>query len=95
MKVRIIKTSEGYIPQVFKRLYGEESWYSVSVIAGGNATFEWSNPECVIVHASHLTQWGAMRTLKKWLKVNVEGTAKLEAFKKELQKPNVVYESEV
>jgi hypothetical protein len=36
-----------------------------------------------------------MRTLKKWLYINIDGTKRLEAFKKELDQPNVVYEAEV
>jgi hypothetical protein len=89
MKVRIIKTSAGYVPQVQDQVYPYH-WESIDRTGYG-----WSKPENTYVHATYLTQWGAMRTLKKWLKQNVEGTAKLEAFKKELENPNVVYEAEV
>lgn len=93
MKVRIIKTSAGYIPQVHKHLYGETAWYSLS--RRGDTNDHWSQPEYIYRFCTHYTQWGAMRTLKKYLKFVVEGTKKLEAFEQELNKPNVVYEAEV
>ena len=91
MKARIIKTSEGYIPQVHMHRYGETAWFSI----GGHSLSEWSDPEYTLRFATHWTKGSAMRTLKKWVKINIEGTAKLEAFKKELENPNVVYETEI
>lgn len=93
MKVRIIKTSAGYIPQVYKHLYGETDWFSLS--CSGDTNNHWSEPKYIYRFCTHYTQWGAMKTLKRYLKVTVDGTRKLEAFTQELKKPNVVYEAEV
>ncbi len=91
MKARIIKTTEGYIPQVYMHKYGEKAWFSI----GGQSLTEWSEPDYIMRFATYMTKWGAMRALKKWVVINIEGTAKLEAFKRELENPNVVYETEV
>lgn len=93
MKVRILKTSAGYIPQVYKHLYGETTWYSLS--CSGDTDNHWSEPYYILRFCTHYTQWGAMRTLKKYLKSAIKGTKKLEAFEQELNNPNVVYEAEV
>jgi hypothetical protein len=97
MKVRIIKTSAGYVPQAYTTLYYEEDdrWYSISSGWFDPATQSWSDPDYVYKYATHLTKWGAMRTLKKWIKRHVKGTKALEAFTKELENPNVVYEAEI
>lgn len=87
MKVRIIKTSKGYLAQVQDGIL----WEFIDT----TSRYTWTSPEYVYTEAVHLTKWGAMRTLKRWLKKNVKGTAKLEAFTKELKNPNVVYEAEV
>lgn len=95
MKVRIIKTSAGYIPQVeLEGKYWEgkdPTWYSI----GGVTPDTWSNPEYIKVFCTNYTQWGAKRVLNKWLKSNPKGTKAFEAFKKELEAPNVVYEAKV
>lgn len=93
MKVRIIKTSAGYVPQVYTVYYGETAWYSLGKV--GSIDNHWSEPDYIYRFCTHYTKWGAMQTLKKYLKYTVEGTKKLEAFEQELNKPNVVYEAEV
>ncbi len=95
MKVRIIKTDAGYVPQVqLESKYWEQEgllWYSL----GGYGVDTWSDVEFIKKHCICRTQWGAQRVLKKWLKINIKGTKSLEAFKKQLENPNVVYEAEV
>ena len=92
MKVRIIKTSAGYIPQVYKHLYGETAWYSLGT---HDLDHHWSEPEYIYRFCTHYTKWGAMQTLKKYFKYPVGSTKKLKAFEQELNNPNVVYEAEV
>ena len=95
MKVRIIKTSAGYVPQVLlKDLYWENKgwvWYSI----GGLTPDAWTSTDFIKNYCTCLTQWGAKRVLKKWLKSNAKGNKAFEAFEKELENPNVVYEAEV
>ena len=95
MKVRIIKTSAGYVPQVQleDRYYKDKglTWYSI----GGIVPDTWSNPDYIKRFCTCLTQWGAKRVLKKWLRSNTKDSKALEAFTKELENPNVVYEAEV
>lgn len=93
MKVRIIKTSAGYIPQVYTKSYGETAWYSLGKSGGVDAL--WSEPQLIYRFCTHYTKWGAMQTLEKYLKLVVGGTHKLDAFSKELEQPNVVYQAEV
>lgn len=93
MKVRIIKTSEGYIPQVYTREYSSEEWYSLAKIGARDAL--WSEPYYIQKFCRHYTKWGAMSTLKKYLKTTLKKTKKLEAFTEQLKNPNVVYEAEV
>jgi hypothetical protein len=92
MKVRIIKTTAGYIPQVYKTQYGSEQWWSLSHHAEDGL---WSDPAYIIDYCTYLTQWGAKRVLKNYLKVKVDVKKRLADFKKELEQPNVVYEAEV
>lgn len=93
MKVRIIKTSAGYVPQVYAKHYGETAWYSLGRV--GAIDNPWSDPDYIYRFCTHYTKWGAMQTLKKYEKIVVKGTKKLEVFEKELKAPNVVYEAEV
>lgn len=93
MKVRIIKTSEGYIPQVYTRQYSSEEWYSLGKVGARDAL--WSEPDYIRRFCSHYTKWGAMNTLKRYLKITSENTKKLQAFTEQLKNPNVVYEAEV
>jgi hypothetical protein len=55
MKVRIIKTSEGYIPQVYKVRYTEPRWFSLSSTQG-DYVHEWSDPDHIFEHATHWTK---------------------------------------
>lgn len=95
MKVRVIKTSEGYIPQVFTKDYGyeEPKWYSLSKSGAVDAL--WISPEHVFRFCPCFTQWGAKQVLEKYLNQTMKKTKKLADFKKELDQPNVVYEAEV
>lgn len=90
MKVRIIKTSAGYVPQVSTSEMGERpQWQSTE------GTHLWISVDLTYKYATYRTLWGAKLVLKNWLRKNIKGTKKLEAFKKELENPNVVYEAEV
>lgn len=95
MRVRIIKTDCGYVPQVeqFSKYFGNDGyfWYSI----GGSHPDTWSDVEFIKKHCVFVTQWGANRMLKKWLKINIKGTKSLEAFNQQLENPNVIYEAEV
>lgn len=92
MKVRIIKTSAGYIPQVYKKDYGSEQWWSLSAHVKDGL---WSDPKYIYDYCTCFTEWGAKRVLKKYLKASVDVSKLLAEFKKELDQPNVVYEAEV
>ena len=87
MKVRIIKTSEGYIPQIADGIL----WEGV----GSDPLVTWSSEESMLRFCTHYTLWGAKKTLNRYLEKNTVGTKKLALFKKELENPNVVYEAEV
>lgn len=93
MKVRIIKTSEGYIPQVYTKDYSKLDWHSIGT--HGSEDMLWLDPEYIYNWCTYLTEWGAKRVLKKYIKHAMKGTNRLDAFKKELDQPNVVYEAEV
>lgn len=99
MKVRIIKTDEGYVPQVFfdpwynKKFDKETSpkWYSI----GGSQSTYWIDPEYVMNYCTYTFFWRAKKTLLKFVKNNKEHTLKYDLFLSQLNEPNVVYEAEV
>lgn len=90
MKVRIIKTSKGYIAQAFFDPFfrGEDHWYS---LGGGDY---WSEASYIYEAATYRFKFMAQEELRKFKK-KVTESQKIKAFKKELENPNVVYEAEV
>lgn len=101
MKVRIIKTDAGYVPQAFfdpwfnsrveKTTEPKPKWHSI----GGSLVTYWSDPEFVMNHCTYLFLWRAKRILHKFVKDNREYTSEYEVFLSQLNEPNVVYEAEV
>jgi len=99
MKVRIIKTDEGYVPQAFFDPWYNQNlkdsakpkWHSI----GGSQVTYWSDPEYVMNYCTHTFLWGAKRVLNKFVKKNKELTFRYDKFLTQLKEPNVVYEAEI
>lgn len=100
MKVRIIKTDEGYIPQAFFDPWhsrkkndtpAEPKWYFI----GGSQITYWSSWDHAMYYCTYSYLWRAKMILKKFLKDNKEYSTKYDKFLDQLKNPHVVYEAEV
>lgn len=93
MKVRIVKTDAGYVPQVYQNTYGKYAWEGVTYVGT-----EFSDPDYLFKYCTYYTLWGAKKSLFKYLKKLGKTKAQMDAFesfKKQLENPNVVYEAEI
>lgn len=90
MKVRIIKTKKGYIPQIFM----QDEWHKDKFEWHGISSrgSEYNMIHYIYDYCTFKYLWQAKSVIKNWVKKN---GYKLEDFKKELENPNVVYEAEI